>query len=186
MSVLSQRGRRVLAVALRCLALGCAAPPERRGSLLFPTQELSLECRGARPGTPCLTMSSLTLGELVDDPRRAELSLYFDGDDCSGGALVGRDDQAGWLFPLPASAWVSGAREATPSEEDSVPALTPLSALQPGDCFAVRAFTGRYALVRVLSVEDSNYGRLLTGGRARVVLEWRWWDLAQEPAASLG
>ena len=184
MRATAQGGRRALLASLLCLALGCAAPPERRGSLLFPTQELLLECRAARPGAPCLAMGSLTLGELVDDPRRAELSLYFDGDDCSGGALVGRDDRGGWVFPLPASAWSSGAREAALRREDSVPALTPLSALEPGDCFAVRAFTGRYALVRVLSLEDSSYGRLLTGARARVVLEWRWWDLAEEPAAS--
>jgi hypothetical protein len=50
----------------------------------------------------------------------------------------------------------------------------------------VRAFTGRYALVRVLVVEGSHYGRLLTGGRARIELEWRWWDRAEAGAPSGG
>ena len=169
-----------LAAGALLLVLGCAAPSEPRGSLLFPSERLVLECRGASPSRPCLSMSSLSLGELVRDPRRAELSLYFDADDCSGGALVGHDDRAGWLFPLSREAWSSGSRPAELRVEDSVEVLTPLASLEPGDCFAVRAFTGRYALVRVLSVDAGSYGSLLTGGWAGVTLEWRWWDLAEE------
>jgi hypothetical protein len=107
------------------------------------------------------------------NPDQVDLVYYFDADDCSRGALVGRDDRPGYLFPVGHRSWDELAALNPPSKDSlSVAAIEPLTRDQVGLAFWVKARGGQYFLARIAAIQPATYAELVMGKTATVEIEW--------------
>jgi len=135
-----------------------------------------LECRASMSGAPIMSMFSLALAMPVNQSsKQADLCLYFDSDDCAGGAIVGHHDEKGYLFPIGKRDWRELHQAAIPAvDASSAAAITPVTQAQEGLAFWLKTADGRWAMVRIAAVQPSTYEELLHGKTARVAFEWMW------------
>jgi hypothetical protein len=104
------------------------------------------------------------------EAERGDLTLYYDADDCRGGAIFGHNDRD--LIHL--------LGRKTPAELAQVarlpapaPVLTPLDDTAQGAAFVVTRKNGTYAIVRLTLVTPATFDQLKRGGTARIEFEWR-------------
>ncbi|MBN1865839.1 hypothetical protein JW916_00975 [Candidatus Sumerlaeota bacterium] len=68
--------------------------------------------------------------------QAVDLAHYFEGNDCSQGSLIGRDDSAGWLFPVAHKPRSELAKLEPPAKDaESVVAIAPLTKDREGLAF---------------------------------------------------
>jgi len=104
------------------------------------------------------------------ESERGDLTLYFDDDDCSGGAVFGcHDDNR--IHPLGKK--TGGELSQVRGLAKAVPGITPLDAGVEGTAFIVKRRDGTYALVRLTRVVASTFKKLRQGGAASIEFEWR-------------
>ena len=164
-----------LAALVFASIVGCTHDPTEPAATGSSRNRIVLVCRGPEGDRPALSMFSFSQGEVVDNPASAELSLYFDGDDCAAGALVGHRDEEGWLFRLgPVSMTGPLPLDERPSDAETVAGIAPITPAQEGIAYRVRTVGDRYAIVRIVSVQPATYNDLLAGGTAQVEFEWDW------------
>ncbi len=137
-------------------------------------QTVTLQCRARN--RECFSFYSFTAGVLAtppSNPDQVDLVYYFDKDDCSRGALVGRDDRPGYLFPVGHRSWDELAVLNPPSKDSlSVAGITPLTQEQVGLAFWVKARGGQFVLARIKAIQPATYSELVMGKTATVELEW--------------
>ena len=156
----------MITVAAVLLIVGCSSSPD--------VKKVTLQCK-ANEGE-CFCFYSFTAGVLTIppvDPNQVDIVYYFDGDDCSQGALFGSDDSPGYIFPIGQKSW-SELVMLKPSVRDmeSVVAIMPLTRDKEGLAFWVKARGGEYILARIRAVHTASYSDLVAGGTARLELEW--------------
>lgn len=137
-------------------------------------QTVTLQCRARNK--ECFSFYSFTAGVLAtppSNPDQVDLVYYFDADDCSRGALVGRDDRPGYLFPVGHRSWGELAALNPPSKDSlSVAAIEPLTQEQVGLAFWVKARGGQYFLARIAAIQPAAYSELVMGKTGTVEIEW--------------
>ena len=137
-------------------------------------QTVTLQCRARN--RECLSFYSFTVGVLTAppaNPDQVDLVYYFDKDDYSRGALVGRDDRPGYLFPVGHRSWGELAALTPPSKDSlSVAGITPLTQEQEGLAFWVKARGGQYFLARIAAIQPATYSELVMGKTATIQIEW--------------
>lgn len=148
------------------LGVGCSDVPE--------VQRVTLRCQ-AREGK-CFGFYSFTAGELAPplaDPGQVDLVYYFDGNDCSQGALIGHDDRPGYLFPIGKKPWSELATLKLPvDEKESVGGIMPLTRDKEGLAFWVKSKGGQFTLARITTVHPASHADLIAGQTATLELEW--------------
>jgi hypothetical protein len=177
----------MITIAAALFVVGCrseAKKPQAPAGLIVPPvsvtrperaiQTVTLQCRARN--RECFSFYSFTAGVLAtppSNPDQVDLVYYFDADDCSRGALVGRDDRPGYLFPVGHRSWDELAALNPPSKDSlSVAAIEPLTRDQVGLAFWVKARGGQYFLARIAAIQPATYSELLLGKTATVELEW--------------
>jgi hypothetical protein len=177
----------MITIAAAILIAGCRSetkkPPAPAGLIVPPAsmtrpertvQTVTLQCRARN--RECFSFYSFTAGVLAtppSNPDQVDLVYYFDADDCSRGALVGRDDRPGYLFPVGHRSWDELAALNPPSKDSlSVAAIEPLTRDQVGLAFWVKARGGQYFLARIAAIQPATYSELVMGKTATVELEW--------------
>jgi hypothetical protein len=111
----------------------------------------------------------------VNGRKETDLVLYFDGDDCAQGAIFGNDDEAGYLFPVGEKAWSELSLDKIPlSDSKTEGAIMPITKDKEGLAFWVKTTSGRFAMVRIKSVQPANHAAFASGTKAKVELEWAW------------
>tara|TARA_R110002096_G_scaffold104771_10_gene230725 strand:+ start:6438 stop:6803 length:366 start_codon:yes stop_codon:yes gene_type:complete len=104
-----------------------------------------------------------------------DINFYFDGDDCSEGALFGRNDTTGYIFPVGQGTWDELSLDDLPQESsESVIGFRPMAKDKEGLAFWVKTKSARFALVRIKSVQPAAFPDFESGKTAQVVLEWAW------------
>jgi hypothetical protein len=114
---------------------------------------------------------------IVTDRREADLNLYFDGDDCAKGAIFGNDDRKGYLFPVGQKTLSELSLKDVPTDESKTETgIQPITKDKEGLAFWVKtkSANGRFALVRIKSVQPAAYSDFDSGAKAKVELEWAW------------
>jgi hypothetical protein len=153
-------------VAAVLLSVGCSAGPA--------LHRATLQCKSTEG--KCFSFYSFNEGVLPTPPvdaRRVDILYYFDGDDCSQGALIGHDDRPGYLFPVGHKSWGELAMLSPPAEDsESVVAVKPLSEDKEGLALWVRTSGGEYVPVRIRSIHAVSYADLIAGETATLELEW--------------
>jgi outer membrane protein assembly factor BamB len=133
---------------------------------------ITLQCKAE--GRNCQTEYSFSKGEIIDNSQ-VDITFYFDGDDCSQGALFGQDDSKGYLFPVGKKSWKElSILKTPPKDAQSVIGIMPLTREKEGLTFWVKTRSGEYVLARIRSVSPASYSDLLSGGVAALELEWTW------------
>lgn len=126
-------------------------------------------------GNECLAMYSFTKNSVVTKEDEAELMLYFDGDDCFNGALMGQSDHSGMIYSIGRKAWSELVNYPKPDPNaKSVKYLPLLSGEIVGLGFWFRSRSDRFAVVRINSVKSSNHKELLSGKAAEITFDWCW------------
>ena len=155
-----------ITVAAVLLIVGCSSSPD--------VQRVTLQCR-AHEGE-CFCFYSFTAGLLTTPPvtpDQVDILYYFDGDDCSRGALFGHDDRPGYIFPIGQKSWSELVMLKPPAKDmESVVVIMPLTKDKEGLAFWVKARGGEYILARIRTVQTASYSDLVSGGTARLELEW--------------
>jgi len=179
--------RVMIPVAAALLVAGCWKETKRTTAPDVPTvppasvtrperaiQTVTLQCRARN--RECFSFYSFTAGVLATppaNPDQVDLVYYFDKDDCSRGALVGRDDRPGYLFPVGHRSWGELAALTPPSKDSlSVAGITPLTQEQVGLAFWVKTRGGQYFLARIAAIQPATYAEMVMGKTATVELEW--------------
>ena len=159
--------RTKIAIPIVFLIVGCSSTPELRKG--------TLRCGGTSEGA-FYGFFSFAKGELtvpLETPDEVDLLLYFDADDCSQGALIGIDDRPGHLFPVGNRPWTELVKLNTPSKDAaSVAAISPLTKDKEGLGFWVKTNGGGYILARIRTVQPRSFSDLISGGIAKLELEW--------------
>ncbi len=139
-----------------------------------PIQSVTLQCQAH--GEQCFSFYSFMVGVLPTPPTNpdlVDLVYFYDADDCSQGALVGRDDRPGYLFPVGFKSRDELAALKPPAKgSQSVAAIMPLTADKEGLAFWVKARGGQFFLVRIAAVQPATYAELKAGKTARMDIEW--------------
>lgn len=136
-----------------------------------------LQCNKASTSTGW----SFVTGKKPASRREADINLYFDGDDCSQGAIFGSDDEEGYIFPIGHKRWSELSLDDVPQvDTESVIGFLPITKDKEGLAFWVKTRVGRYAMVRIKSVKPSSFSELSSGGTAEIVLEWTWERTGEE------
>ncbi len=105
------------------------------------TNTFMLECNM----TQTLSSFSFTQGN-VDSKEEADISFYFDGNDCSQGAIFGNDDRKGFIFPVGYKRWDEVSLSETPSPGmESVIGLRPITKSNEGLVFWVKTKSGHFS-----------------------------------------
>ena len=155
-----------ITVAAVLLIVGCSSSPD--------VQTVTLLCR-AHEGE-CFSFYSFTAGVLKTPrvgPDQFDILYYFDGDDCSQGALFGHNDSPGYLFPIGKKSWSELVMLKPPAGDmESVAGISPLTRDKEGLAFWVKTRGGEYILARINSVQTASYSELVSGGTATLQLEW--------------
>ena len=124
---------------------------------------------------------SFVMGKHVTSKRETDIILYFDGDDCSQGAIFGSDDEEGYIFPIGHKTWSQLSLDDVPeSGTKSVVGFLPMTKDKEGLAFWVKTTNDRYALVKIKSIKPSSYSQISSGSTAEIVLEWTWGRTREE------
>jgi len=149
------------------LGVGCSEVPD--------VQRVMLRCQAREE--KCFGFYSFAAGELkppLADPGPVDLVYYFDGNDCSRGALIGHDDRPGYLFPVGHKSWSELMTLKPPAEDrESVGGILPLTKDKEGLAFWVKSKNGQYTLARIKTVYPASHADLVAGQTATLELEWR-------------
>jgi len=128
----------------------------------------------------CFSFYSFSRASSVEKREDAELTFYFDRDDCANGAILGRSDNPEYIIPLGKKSW--GELE----QLHSLPAAKPVIGLRPiradtvGTAFLCRIGNGQYAIVRICEVRPSSFWDISKGTPARCTFEWIIRDFEKE------
>jgi hypothetical protein len=158
----------ILVVAAFLIA-GCS-------SAKLNVQRMTLHLEDVQKEGAFIGFYSFAAGKLPipPDPNQVEILYYFDPDDCSQGALIGRDDRPGYLFPIGKKSWRELEKIKPPSEDkESVVGIRPLTKDKEGLVFWVKTRSGDFVLARIASLQPTSYSDLVRGGSAGLTLEWR-------------
>ena len=135
-----------------------------------------MRCRHAAGGGAFVGLFSFELGELTvppEDPAQVDLVYYYDGDDCSRGAILGNDDEPGYLFPLGSVSRSDLAGLIPPSEgAETVAGISPVTKDREGFAFWVRTQGQGDVLVRLVAVEEASHADLQSGRVPTLQFEW--------------
>ncbi len=156
-------------VAAVFLLVGCSPAPNFAPDL----QTLTLQCRVYEG--EIFGFYSFTEGEITqpEDRKRVDIIYYFDNDDCSEGALIGRDDRPEYLFPIGHKSWRELMTLEPPTEEsEPVGGIMSITKDKEGLAFWVKTHSGEYILTRIKTVQPATYSDMISGGTATVELEW--------------
>jgi len=122
-----------------------------------------------------VSMYSFVKEAYVKDRKEMDIMLYFDRDDCAEGAIFGNDDEPGYLFPVGNKAWSELALDKIPEENAKTEVgIMPITKGKEGLAFWVKTTSGRFAMVRIKSVQTASIEDLISGATAKVELEWAW------------
>ncbi len=146
-------------------------------------QRVSLQCRTPFNGGSFIGLYSFTVGDMSEcfkypdkfpNPDKAvDLAYYFDGDDCSQGAILGQYDDPGYIFLIGHKSWSELEGLNSPSgDSESVAGIAPLTTDKEGLAFWVKAREGEYVLVRIRSVQSASYSDLVSGVTPTLEFEW--------------
>ncbi|MBN2310839.1 MAG: hypothetical protein JXR94_17830 [Candidatus Hydrogenedentes bacterium] len=110
----------------------------------------------------------------VSESGQVDLLYYFDGDDCSQGALVGDCDALGCcLLPIGHKPWPELVKLEPPSQDaEWAEGITPLTKEQEGWAFWVRCGPDEFVVVRLERVRPANYDDLVGGAVPSLELKW--------------
>lgn len=165
-----------MAVAL----VGCSTVSSKKQSHQKSKPDVKtvlLQCNKASTSTGY----SFVTGKKPTSRREVDINLYFDGDDCSQGAIFGSDDEEGYIFPIGHKLWSELSLDDVPQVgTKSVIGFLPMTKDKEGLAFWVKTRVGRYALVRIKSVQPSSSSELSSGSTAEIVLEWTWGRTGEE------
>ena len=118
---------------------------------------------------------SFTTSKNTTSKYESEIILYFDNNDCSQGGIFGADDEEGYIFPIGHKSWSELSLNDVPQvNTKSVICFRPMTKDKEALAFWVKTKVGRYALVRIKSVQPSSFSELSSGSTAEIVLEWTW------------
>lgn len=155
-----------LTITAALLIAGCTSYPE--------PQRMILRCQNLHE-RGYYGFYSFTTGELTPpvDSDRVDILYYFDGNDCSEGALIGHDDQPGYLFAIGHKSWRELIALDPPTENNKSPAvIAPLTREAEGFAFWVKTKGEQFFLVRIRTVQPASYTDLVAGAIPQVELEW--------------
>ena len=162
-------------VLIAAVVCGCAGDDQLRTLDGSAPRRAMLEARAATSQGSVMSMFSLSHAGPVSEPEQAELCVYFDRNDCAGGAIIGHRDEKGWLFPIGNQNWQDLQRDAIPpADRKSTAGITPITKAQEGLAFWVRTTSDQYAIVRIARVEPATYDEVAGGKTAIVEFEWMW------------
>ncbi len=158
----------VLALAV-CTLYGCAqAPAPNKGTM-----------RCQHPIDPGVVFGAYSFenGEMTgedDKNARADVVIYFDGDDCAQGILLASGkDGPGYVFPIGHKTWSALVTLEPPSaDSESVPGINPLTKDKEGYAFWAKAADGEFTLVKITKVEPATYDDLTAGTFPTLEFEW--------------
>ena len=118
---------------------------------------------------------SFNKDSFVTKKRDAELVFYFDKDDCSKGALIGHDDEEGFIFPVENKNLSEISLDKIPTNKSKTKVgFRPMTKDKEGLGFWVKTTSGRFVLAVIKKVEPQEFKNFDGGGRAKVELEWTW------------
>ena len=121
---------------------------------------------------------SFNKDSFVTNKRDAELVFYFDRDDCSKGALIGHDDEEGFIFPVENKNLSEISLDKIPTNKSKTKVgFRPMTKDKEGLGFWVKTTSGRFVLAVIKKVEPQEFKNFDGGGRAKVELEWTWQNL---------
>ncbi len=156
----------IIAVAL-LLNFGCSSTPD--------LHRITLQSKAYGGAFYCFY--SFTAGLLTPpiNPDQVDILYYFDSDDCSQGALIGKDDRPGFLFPIGQKPWSELVTiKNPPKDEESVGAILPLTKDKEGFAFRVKTRGGEFIPVKIKSIQSASYSDIISGDDAAIELEWAW------------
>jgi len=156
--------RHAVALLLPGLIVGCAARPKALGTC-------TLECADAS-GSMCFSFYSFSKASSVDKRDDAELTFYFDSNDCANGAIFGRSDNPDYIIPLGKKSWSELERMHLLPEAEPVMGLRPIGADIVGTAFLCRIGDEQYAIVRISEVRPSSFAGISSGTPASCTFEW--------------
>ena len=148
-------------------ASGSSSNPEASTANVIPLK-FGKESQG-------VSMYSFVKEAYVKDRKGMDIMLYFDRDDCAEGAIFGNDDEPGYLFPVGNKAWSELALDKIPEENAKTEVgIMPITKGKEGLAFWVKTTSGRFAMVRIKSVQTASIEDLISSATAKVELEWAW------------
>ena len=90
---------------------------------------------------------SFNKDSFVTKKRNAELVFYFDKDDCSKGALIGHDDEEGFIFPIENKNLSEISLNKTPTNKSKTKVgFRPMTKDKEGLGFWIKTTSGRFVL----------------------------------------
>lgn len=118
---------------------------------------------------------SFNKDSFVTKKRDAELVFYFDKGDCSKGALIGHDDEEGFIFPIENKNLSEISLNKTPTNKSKTEiGFRPMTKDKEGLGFWIKTTSGRFVLAVIKRVESQEFKNFDEGARAKVELEWTW------------
>lgn len=118
---------------------------------------------------------SFNKDSFVTNKRDAELVFYFDKNDCSKGALIGNDDEEGFIFPVENKKLSQISLDKIPTNKSKTKVgFRPMTKDKEGLGFWIKTTSGRLVLAVIKKVEPQEFKNFDEGGRAKVELEWTW------------
>ena len=143
---------------------GCSSPPN--------VQRATLRCKAFEG--QCISFYSFKAGVLTPpvEPEQVDIVYYFDNDDCFQGALLGRDDRPGYLFPIGYKSWPELEILSPPSQNGESIAAIKLAKENEGLAFWVKTGRDDYVPVRIKTIHPATYADLVSGGTASMEMEW--------------
>jgi hypothetical protein len=162
-------------LCLMALMFGSACLTQRT---LPEAQRTTLRCKIGEAGAGALTRYSFTEEGLAptarEDSASIDLCYYFDGDDCSRGALLGHDDRPGYIFPVGRRPLEELIELAPPAFDAATEvAILPLTRDAEGLAFWLKKSDDEFVLLKIASVQPTTYAALREGETATLVVEWR-------------
>lgn len=118
---------------------------------------------------------SFNKDSFVTKKRDAELVFYFDKGDCSKGALIGHDDEEGFIFPIENKNLSEISLNKTPTNKSKTEiGFRPMTKDKEGLGFWIKTTSGRFVLAVIKRVEPQEFKNFAQGAKAKVELEWTW------------
>ena len=101
---------------------------------------------------------SFNKDSFVTNKRDAELVFYFDRDDCSKGALIGHDDEEGFIFPVENKNLSEISLDKIPTNKSKTKVgFRPMTKDKEGLGFWVKTTSGRFVLAVIKKVEPQEF-----------------------------
>ena len=135
-----------------------------------PLKSVSLECSKLvqRVGY------SFEKESFVTKKQDADLWLYFDEDDCSGGAIFGNRDRKGYIFIPSKRNFSEISLDNIPTHESTKIGFRPIGKGFEGMPFWIKTISGRFVLAVIKKVQPAVFTDFASGAKAKVELEWIW------------